>query len=83
MAVCKLDKFSREITDFIAVNCVLCCFNSEFTKTIIKITYKTDKNANIFVILLVVFVIFFVKSLLKQQSTQLPAMKAVISHEKF
>jgi hypothetical protein len=24
---------------------VLCCFNSEFTKKIIKITYKTDKNA--------------------------------------
>jgi hypothetical protein len=39
----------------------------------------TDKNANIFVILLVLFV----NSVIKQQSTQLPAMKAVISHEKF
>jgi hypothetical protein len=65
---------------------VLCCFNSEFTKKINKITYKTDKYTNIFVILLVLFVIlliFFVNSLFKQQSTQLPAMKAVISHEIF
>jgi hypothetical protein len=31
------------------------CFNSEFTKKIDKITYKTDKNTNIFVILLVLF----------------------------
>jgi uncharacterized membrane protein YukC len=55
-------------------------------KKINKITYKTNKNANIFVILLVLFVIlliFFVHSLLKQQNTQLPAMKAVISHEIF
>jgi hypothetical protein len=47
---------------------------------------QTDKNVNIFVILLVLFVIlliFFVNSLLKQQSTQLPAIKAVILHEKF
>jgi hypothetical protein len=42
-----------EITVFIAGNYVLCCFNSEFTKKINKITYKTDKNTNIFVILLV------------------------------
>jgi hypothetical protein len=51
-----------------------------------KITYKTDKNANIFVILMNLFVILsilFVNSLLKQQSKQLPAMKAVISHENF
>jgi hypothetical protein len=67
-------KNSCEITAFIAGNCVVCCFNSEVTKKIKKITYKTDKNANIFVILLVLFVIlliFFVNSLLKQQSTQL------------
>jgi hypothetical protein len=38
-----------------AGNCVLCYFNSEFTNKISKITYKTDKNANIFVILLVFF----------------------------
>jgi redox-regulated HSP33 family molecular chaperone len=60
---------------FIAGSCVLCCLNSEFTKKINKVTYKTDKNTNIFVILLVFS---------KQQSTQLPAnMKAVISHENF
>jgi hypothetical protein len=29
------------------------------------------------------FIDFFVNSLLKQHSTQLPAMKAVISHENF
>jgi hypothetical protein len=77
---------SCENDAFIAGNCVLCCFKSEFTKKIIKITYKTDKNANIFVILLVLIVILlilFVNSLLKQQSTQLPAMKASISHENF
>jgi hypothetical protein len=53
---------------------VLCCFRSKFTKKINKITYKTDKNTNIFVILLVLFVIlviFIVISLLKKQSTQL------------
>jgi hypothetical protein len=80
----KLNKC--EITAFIAGNCVLCSFNSEFTKKINKITYKTDKNANIFVILLRLFVIlliFFVNALLKQQSAQLPAVKAVISHENF
>jgi hypothetical protein len=51
-----------------------------------KITNITDKNANIFVILSVWYVIsliLFVNSLLKKQSTQLPAMKAVISYEKF
>jgi hypothetical protein len=72
-------KFSCEITVFIAGNC-------DFTKKINIITYKTDKNANIFVILLGLFVflmILFVNSLLKQPSTQLPAMKAVISHENF
>jgi hypothetical protein len=60
---------------------VLCGFKSELTKEINKITYKTDKNTNIFVILLVLFVILFilfVNSLFKQQITQLPAMKAVI-----
>jgi hypothetical protein len=49
-----------------------------------KITCKTDKNANILVILLVLFVILlilFVNLLLKQQSSQLPAIKAVISHK--
>jgi hypothetical protein len=40
-------QFSCEITVFIAGNCVLCCFNIEFTKKINKITYKIDKNANI------------------------------------
>jgi hypothetical protein len=44
-----------------------------------KIAYKTDKNRNIFVILL----ILFVNSMLKQQSTQLPAIKAMISQEIF
>jgi sensor histidine kinase regulating citrate/malate metabolism len=56
------------------------------TKKINEILYKTHKNANIFVILLVLFVvllIWFMNSRLKQQSTQLPAMKAVISHENF
>jgi hypothetical protein len=70
---------------------VLCCINSELpnkinktTNKINKITYKTDKNANIFVILLILFVvllILFVNSLLKPQTTQLPAMKAVIKLE--
>jgi hypothetical protein len=45
------------------------------------------RNTNIFVILLVLFVILllllFVNSLLKQQSTHVPVMKAVISHEKY
>jgi hypothetical protein len=53
--------------------------NRELTKKINEITYKTDKNTNILVILLDLFVNW----LLKQQSTQFPAMKAVISHEKF
>jgi hypothetical protein len=61
-------------TAFIAGNCVLCCFNSGFTQKINKTTYKSDKNVNIFVVLLVLFV----NSLLKQQSIQLSAMKAVI-----
>jgi uncharacterized membrane protein len=63
---------------------VLCCFNSEFTRKINKITYKTDKNTNILVILLVLFVILlilFLYALLKQQITKLPPMKAVILHE--
>jgi hypothetical protein len=34
---------------------VLCCFTSEFTKKTNKITYKTDKNTNMFVSLLVTF----------------------------
>jgi hypothetical protein len=54
---------------------------SQFDCTTISDTYKTDKNANIFVILLVLFVIlliFFLNSLLKQQKTLLPAIKAVI-----
>jgi hypothetical protein len=34
-------------------------------------------------VLYVILMIFFVNSLLKQQSTQLPAMKAVNSHENF
>jgi hypothetical protein len=58
-------------------------FNSEFTKKINKEKHKTDKNTKFFVNLLILFVILFVNSLLKQQSTQLPAMKAVISHENF
>jgi hypothetical protein len=63
---------------------VFCCFNSEFTRKINKITNKTNKITKLFVFLSVLYVIlliFFVNSLLKQQSTQLPAMKAVISHE--
>jgi hypothetical protein len=50
-------KCSCEITAYIAGNCVFCCFNSEFTNKINKETSKTDKNAIIFVILLVLFVI--------------------------
>jgi hypothetical protein len=34
-------------------------------------------------VLYVILLIFLVNSLLKQQSTQLPAMKAVISYEHF
>jgi hypothetical protein len=34
-------------------------------------------------VLFVILLILFVNSLLKQQSTQLPAIEAVISHEKF
>jgi hypothetical protein len=52
--------FSCENTACTAGNCVLYYFNSEFTKKINKITYKTDKNANIFVILLVLFVILHI-----------------------
>jgi energy-converting hydrogenase Eha subunit F len=69
-----------------AESCVLCCFNSEFTNKINKITNKTNKMTKIFAFLLVLYVILmilFVKSLLKQQRTQLPDMKAVISHENF
>jgi hypothetical protein len=75
-----------EISAFIVGNYVLCCCNSDVTKKINKITYKMDKNANNFVILLVLFVILlilFVNSLLKQESTELPAMKAVVSHKNF
>jgi hypothetical protein len=49
-------KFSCEITGFIAGNCVLYYFNSEFTKLI----NKTNKNANIFVIFLGLFVILLI-----------------------
>jgi hypothetical protein len=56
---------------------VLFCFNSKFTNKINKITkifvFLSDLN--------VILLIFFVNSLLKQQNTQLPAIKAVISHE--
>jgi hypothetical protein len=41
----------------------------------IKLQTKPIKYVNL--------LIFFVKSLFKQQSTPLPAMKAVISHENF
>jgi hypothetical protein len=79
-------KLSCEISAFIAGNCVLCCLNSEFKKKINKITNKTNQMTKIFAFLSVLYVIlliFFVNSLLKQESTELPAMKAVISHEKF
>jgi hypothetical protein len=42
-----------------------------------------DKIFAFLSVLYVILLIFFVNSLLKQQSTQLPAMKAVISHENF
>jgi hypothetical protein len=61
-------KFSCKIIAFTAGKCVLYYFNSEFTKKINKITNKTDKNTNIFVILLFLFVILlilFVNSLFK------------------
>jgi cell shape-determining protein MreD len=41
------------MTAFIAGNSVFCCFKSAFTKKINKITHKSDKNTNVFVILLV------------------------------
>jgi hypothetical protein len=44
-----------------------------------KITKKFVFLSDLYVILF----IFFVNALLKQQSTLLPAMKAVISHENF
>jgi hypothetical protein len=50
-----------------------CCL-SEFTN-------KINKMTKIFAFLSVLNVILFVNSLVKQQSTQLPAFKAVISHE--
>jgi hypothetical protein len=74
------------MTAFIAGNCVLCCLNSEFTNKINKITDKTNTITKIYVFLSVLYVILlivFVNSLLKQQGTQLPAMKTVISHENF
>jgi uncharacterized membrane protein len=43
------------------------------------ITYKTNKKANIFVILLVLFMILMILFV----NSQLTAMKAVISHENF
>jgi hydrogenase maturation factor len=67
-------------------NCVFFCFDSEFTNKINKITNKTNKMTKIFAFLSVLYVIlliFFVNLLLKNQSTQLPAMKTVISHEYF
>jgi hypothetical protein len=79
-------KNSCEITAFIAGYCVFCGFNKEFTNKINKITNKTNKITKIVVFLSVLYailLIFFVNSLLKQQSTQLPAMKAGISHENF
>jgi hypothetical protein len=63
---------------------VVLTVNSQ-TKSI-KSQKKTNKITKIFVLLSVLYVILlilFVDSLLKQQITQLPAMKAVISHEHF
>jgi hypothetical protein len=66
---------------------VLCCLNSEFTNKINKITNKTNKTTNkmvFFAVLHVILLIFFINSLmLKQQSTQLPAMNAVSTHDNF
>jgi hypothetical protein len=69
---------------FITGNCMLCCFNSEFTNKYNKITNKTNKKPTIFLsVLCVILLIFFVNYLLKQHSTQLSAIKSVISHEIF
>jgi hypothetical protein len=72
---------SFKIIGFIAGNCVLYYFNSEFTIIINKIISKANKNAKMFVMLLVLFVILFILILNSLQSTQLPAMKPVISYE--
>jgi hypothetical protein len=74
---------SCEITAFIAGNCMLCCFNSEFTKKINKITYKTDKNKTF--LLFYWFCLWFYWFCLcynnRAHSCQL--IKAVFSHGKF
>jgi hypothetical protein len=36
------------MTTFIAGNCVLCCFNNEFTRKINKTTCKTDTKGKYF-----------------------------------
>jgi hypothetical protein len=71
--------FLREITAFIAGNFIVLTVNSH--RKSIKSHTKPIKM-QIFLVLFVVLLIFFVNSLLKQQNTQLPAMKAV-SHENF
>jgi hypothetical protein len=48
----------------------------------LKSQTKPIKSQN-YLYLYVILLVFFVNLLLKQQSTQLPAMKAVISHENF
>jgi hypothetical protein len=57
------------VSSLIAVCAVVLAVNSQRK----SIKYKTDKYAN------KILLILFVNSMLKQQSTQLPAMKAVIS----
>jgi hypothetical protein len=69
------DFVSAHLKILIAGNCVLCCFNCHFTTQINKMSKIFEFLSVLYVILL----IFFVNSLLKQQSTQLPAMKALIS----
>jgi hypothetical protein len=54
----------------IADNCVLYYFYSEYTKKFNKITYKIDKNANI-------FVIYFITE------HTVASYETVISHENF
>jgi hypothetical protein len=65
-----VQSFHVKALGFIAGNCVLCYFNSEFTNKINKMT----KIFAFLSVLYVVLLIFFVNSLLKQRSTQLPAM---------
>jgi protoheme ferro-lyase len=57
-------------------------FSSEFTNKINKITTKTNKMTKIICIIIgfVCDFIDFLCEFTEQQSTQLPAMKAVISH---